>query len=148
MKNIRNSILFKLIQNNNGISSKSFFLVTGTFIGSILLIVPVIAILYDLFHNNTVLMSWSDIALYIGAVSSLFASLGFTKVWGEKYEYHPGPDGKYGTDDDYIVHDGKKFKYLGEAQSDEMGGEHIALESEEEQSNNDFNQNNFNDRSF
>ena len=43
-------------------------------------------------------------AAYITAVAAVFTSVGLTKVWSEKYEHKlPGPDGKFGTNDDIII---------------------------------------------
>ena len=46
--------LLKLVQNNTGISSKNFFLVAVTLIGLLLLIVPVIVLLVEVFATKTI----------------------------------------------------------------------------------------------
>jgi len=76
----------KLIKNNTGVSSKNFFLVTITFIGCLLLIVPIITLLVEVIFTHTIATDLNGMAAYIGAVASLFATAGLTKAWSEKYE--------------------------------------------------------------
>lgn len=81
----------KLVKNNTGVSSKNFFLVTITFIGCILLIVPIITLLVEVIFNHTIATDLNGMAAYIGAVASLFATAGLTKAWSEKFEHHKPP---------------------------------------------------------
>ena len=76
----------KLINNNTGVSSKNFFLVAVTIIGLILLLVPAVILLVEVFTNHTIATNLNGLAAYIGAVASLFATAGLTKAWSEKYE--------------------------------------------------------------
>ena len=76
----------KLIKNNSGVSSKSFFLVVVTFIGCILLIVPAIILITEVIFTHTIATDLNGMAAYIGAVASLFATAGLTKAWSEKFE--------------------------------------------------------------
>lgn len=76
----------KLINNNTGVSSKNFFLVAVTIIGLILLLVPAVILLVEVFTNHTIATNLNGLAAYIGAVASLFATAGLTKAWAEKYE--------------------------------------------------------------
>lgn len=76
----------KLVRNNSGVSSKSFFLVITTIIGCILLIVPAIILMIEVIANKTVATDLNGLAAYIGAVASLFATAGLTKAWSEKFE--------------------------------------------------------------
>lgn len=80
------NFLLNLIKNNTGISSKNFFLVVLTIIGCILLIIPAIILLVEIFFNHTITTDLTGLATYIGAVSSIFATAGLTKTWSEKYE--------------------------------------------------------------
>lgn len=75
-----------LIKSNTGTSSKSFFLVVVTLIGCLLLLVPAIILLVEVFTNHTISTDLNGLAAYIGAVASLFATAGLTKAWSEKYE--------------------------------------------------------------
>ncbi len=78
--------LMKLIQNNTGVSSKNFFLVTITIIGCILLLVPAFTLIIEVLFTHTIATSLEGFAAYIGSVASLFATAGITKAWSEKYE--------------------------------------------------------------
>lgn len=78
--------LNKLISNNTGVSSKNFFLVVITFIGCLLLLVPVFALTIEAIFMHTIATDLSAMAAYIGSVASLFATAGITKAWSEKYE--------------------------------------------------------------
>ena len=73
-----------LITNNNGISSKSFFLVTVTIIGFILLLIPAVILIVEIIVNKTIQTDLNGLAAYIGAVGVLFTSAGITKAWGDK----------------------------------------------------------------
>lgn len=92
--------LQKLVRNNTGVSSKNFFLVTITFIGCLLLIVPVITLLVEVIFTHTIATDLNGMAAYIGAVASLFATAGLTKAWSEKFE-RPRPN--HHDDDDECV---------------------------------------------
>ena len=78
--------LLKLIQNNTGISSKNFFLVAVTLIGLLLLLVPVIVLLVEVFATKTIHTDLNGLAAYIASVAAIFTSAGITKAWSEKYE--------------------------------------------------------------
>ena len=80
------TFLLNLIKNNTGISSKNFFLVVVTIIGCVLLLVPAIILLVEIFTTHTITTDLTGLATYIGAVASLFATAGITKTWSEKYE--------------------------------------------------------------
>ena len=79
--------LLKLVQNNSGVSSKSFFLIVVTIIGCILLLVPAIILIIEVIFNHTITTDLTGMAAYIGSVASLFATAGLTKTWSEKYEH-------------------------------------------------------------
>jgi hypothetical protein len=79
-------LLTKLIKNNTGVSSKNFFLVAVTIIGCLLLLVPVFALTIEAIFMHTIATDLTGMAAYIGAVSAVLASGGFTKVVSEKYE--------------------------------------------------------------
>ena len=78
--------IMKLIQNNTGVSSKNFFLVTVTIIGCLLLLVPAFALAIEAVYMHTIATDLAAMAAYIGSVASLFATAGITKAWSEKYE--------------------------------------------------------------
>ena len=72
----------KLITNNTGVSSKSFFLVVVTIIGFILLIVPAIVLIIEVCVNKTIQTDLNGLAIYIAAVAGVSASI--TKAWGDR----------------------------------------------------------------
>lgn len=76
----------KLIRNNTGVSSKNFFLIAITLIGFILLLVPAVTLLVEVFHTYTITTNLEGMAAYIAAVAGLFATGGITKAWSEKFE--------------------------------------------------------------
>ena len=103
-----------LINNNTGVSSKNFFLIAVTFIGAILLSMVIISIVIDLIHNGTVTMSWADMGMFVGSVSTMFCAAGITKAWSEKYERAPGPDGILGNEDDVYIKKSSGYEYTKE----------------------------------
>lgn len=103
-KIIKGNFFSKLVQQNSGYSSKSFFLVVVTFIGTLLLAVPIFSLTIEAWYNHTITTDLTAMAAYITAVAAVFTSVGLTKVWSEKYEHKlPGSDGKFGTNDDIII---------------------------------------------
>ena len=107
-----------LINNNTGVSSKNFFLIAVTFIGAILLSMVIISIVIDLIHNGTVTMSWADMGMFVGSVSTMFCAVGITKAWSEKYERTPGPDGMLGNEDDVYIKKSSGYEYTEENNED------------------------------
>ena len=103
-KIVKGNFFSKLVQQNSGYSSKSFFLVVVTFIGTLLLAVPIFSLTIEAWYNHTITTDLTAMAAYITAVAAVFTSVGLTKVWSEKYEHKlPGSDGKIGTNDDIII---------------------------------------------
>ena len=103
-KIVKGNFFSKLVQQNSGYSSKSFFLVVVTFIGTLLLAVPIFSHAIEAWYNHTITTDLTAMAAYITAVAAVFTSVGLTKVWSEKYEHKlPGSDGKFGTNDDIII---------------------------------------------
>ena len=103
-KIVKGNFFSKLVRQNSGYSSKSFFLVVVTFIGTLLLAVPIFSLTIEAWYNRTITTDLTAMAAYITAVAAVFTSVGLTKVWSEKYEHKlPGSDGKFGTNDDIII---------------------------------------------
>ena len=107
-----------LINNNTGVSSKNFFLIAITLIGAVLLAMVIISIIVDLIHNGTVTMSWADMGMFVGSVSTMFCAAGITKAWSEKYERTPGPDGILGNEDDVYIKKSSGYEYTKENNED------------------------------
>lgn len=107
-----------LINNNTGVSSKNFFLIAITLIGAVLLAMVIISIIVDLIHNGTVTMSWADMGMFVGSVSTMFCAAGITKAWSEKYERTTGPDGILGNEDDVYIKKSSGYEYTKENNED------------------------------
>ena len=73
----------KLVKENNNVSALNFFLLATLGVGIVLLIVPIVGMLVDIFYNHTMTINLSDMAMYIGAVAGIFASGGLTSAWTE-----------------------------------------------------------------
>lgn len=78
------SYLARLIESNNGVSSKSFFLVAVTLIGCFLLLIVGFILLWEVTHNNTIQTDLGGLAAFVGSIAGLFTSAGVTKVIGER----------------------------------------------------------------
>ena len=109
-----------LINNNTGVSSKNFFLIAITLIGAFLLIMLIISIIVDLIHNGKVTMSWADMGMFVGSVSTMFCAAGITKAWSEKYERTPGPDGILGNEEDLYIKKSSGYEYTKENNEEEI----------------------------
>lgn len=90
--------LSDLVRNNTGVSSKNFFLVNVTLIGTLLLLIPAIVLTVEVCYNHTIQTDLTGMAAYIGAVAGIFASAGITKAWSEKYEKRNGEENERGKE--------------------------------------------------
>lgn len=75
-----------LVKDDNNFSTVNFFLVASTIVGILLLIMPMIAMVVDLYFNHTLTINLSDMASYIIAVAGIFGAAGLTNAWTE-YSY-------------------------------------------------------------
>jgi hypothetical protein len=76
----------KLVNDDNNFSTVNFFLVAATIVGITLLIMPMIAMMVDIYYNHTLTINLSDMAAYIVAVAGIFGAAGLTNAWTE-YSY-------------------------------------------------------------
>lgn len=67
--------------DDNSVSSTTLFMFVLTVIGCILLLVPAITLLIEIFYNHTITTDLSGMAAYIGSVTALFTAAGLTKSW-------------------------------------------------------------------
>ena len=79
----KDSFFDKLIKVDTNVSMMNFFLISTLGIGTILLFVPVIGMLVDIWYNHTMTINLSDMAVYIGAVAGIFAAGGLSSSWTE-----------------------------------------------------------------
>lgn len=73
----------KLIDDDNDFSTLNFFLIAMTFVGIMLLIVPMGGLIVDIIYNHTITINMSDLATYILAVSGIFGVAGLSNAWSE-----------------------------------------------------------------
>lgn len=83
MKAVKESFFMKLIKSNTGVSSKNFFLVCTTIIGTLLLLVLIGGMVVDIVFQHTITISMGEAAGFIGAVAGLFGAAGLTKAGSE-----------------------------------------------------------------
>lgn len=70
-----------LDKNDTSVSSSSFYLVSVTLVGLLLLFVPMIVLIIEVIYNHTVATDLNGMAAYIASVAGLFASGGIVKGW-------------------------------------------------------------------
>jgi len=70
-----------LDKNDTSVSSSSFYLVSVTIVGLLLLIVPMIVLIVEVIFNHTVQTDLNGMAAYITSVAALFATGGIVKGW-------------------------------------------------------------------
>ena len=75
-KMIKGNFFSKLVQQNSGYSSKSFFLVVVTFIGTLLLAVPIFSLTIEAWYNHTITTDLTAMAAYITAEAAVFIDNG------------------------------------------------------------------------
>lgn len=83
MSGKKQSFMGKLLQNNSGVSAKSFFLIAVTIVGTVMLAVIAFCMIWEVTRTNQVNADLSGYANIIAAVSALFGAAGLTKVMGE-----------------------------------------------------------------
>lgn len=82
-KRNKDTFFNKLLKEDTNVSMINFFLISTLAVGVILLFVPVIGMLTDIWYNHTMTINMSDMALYISAVAAIFAAGGITSSWTE-----------------------------------------------------------------
>lgn len=70
-----------LNKNDTTVSSSSFYLVSVTLVGLLLLLVPMIVLVIEAIYNHTIQTDLNGMAAYIGSVAGLFATGGIVKGW-------------------------------------------------------------------
>ena len=80
MKNLIKSILI----NNSGVSVKNLVALWGVAMGTIIILVICIVIIYNMFHKYEI--DYQGIAILLGATAALVISSVTLKIFGEKYE--------------------------------------------------------------
>ena len=80
MKKLIKSILI----NNSGVSVKNLVALWGVAMGTIIILVICIVIIYNMFHKYEI--DYQGIAILLGATAALVISSVTLKIFGEKYE--------------------------------------------------------------
>jgi hypothetical protein len=90
----------ELITNGTGVSIKSWFIYQGTKAGLCLIGVAGLVLVVDVVWDGKVDTPISDLATLVGAISTLFVSVGLPKMIGEIMENKnkKGQNDKAGTD--------------------------------------------------
>ncbi len=73
--------------DDSTVSASNVFLFLTSFIALVLLLVPAIALLIEVFYNHTIATDISGMAQYIAAVCGIFASGGILKGWTNYSSY-------------------------------------------------------------
>ena len=73
--------------NDASVSASTLFLVITSAIALILLLVPAVALLVEVYFNHTIATDLSGMAQYIAAVCGIFASGGILKGWTNYSSY-------------------------------------------------------------
>ena len=83
----------KLVKEDTNVSVMNFFLMATLGVGVLLLFIPVVAMVVDIWYNHTLTINMSDLGMYIGAVAGIFAAGGLSSAWTEfaysKYNIPP-----------------------------------------------------------
>ena len=83
----------KLLKEDTNVSAMNFFLMCTLAVGVILLFIPAVGMLVDIWFNHTMTINMADLSMYIGAVAAIFASGGLSSAWTEfaysKYNVAP-----------------------------------------------------------
>lgn len=87
----KDNYMNKLIKKDNNYSVTGFFLIMTIIVGSLLLIVPIVSLIIEVWYNHTIATDLNGMASYITAVAGIFGSGGFT------YALSKWSDNKYGN---------------------------------------------------
>lgn len=74
----------ELIRVDSGHSSKAFFLVMVTIVGSVLLLCAAFVLAWEVVSTGTIHTDLVGLSAFVGSVASLFATAGITKVCSER----------------------------------------------------------------
>lgn len=93
MSKNKDGLFKKLLKEDTNVSAMNFFLIATLAVGVLLLFIPVIGMLVDIWFNHTMTINLSDLGSYIVAVAGIFAAGGLSSAWTEwsysKYKISP-----------------------------------------------------------
>ena len=101
MKKKRKGWIARLVDmEDTTVSASTVFLLITSAVAIILLLVPAIVLLVEVFYNHTIATDMSGMAEYIAAVAGIFASGGILKGWTNYSNYRfKKPQNKDNSDD-------------------------------------------------
>lgn len=79
----KDSFMTKLLKEDTNVSMMNFFLLAVLGVGVILLFVPVIGMLVDIWFNHTITIDLTGLSAYVAAVAGIFAAGGLSSAWTE-----------------------------------------------------------------
>lgn len=82
-KKEKDSFMTKLLKEDTNVSMMNFFLLAVLAVGVILLFVPVIGMLVDIWFNHTITIDLTGLSAYVAAVAGIFAAGGLSSAWTE-----------------------------------------------------------------
>lgn len=82
-KKEKDSFMTKLLKEDTNVSMMNFFLLAVLGVGVILLFVPVIGMLVDIWFNHTITIDLTGLSAYVAAVAGIFAAGGLSSAWTE-----------------------------------------------------------------
>lgn len=100
----KDNYINKLIKTDNNYSVTGFFLIITIIVGTLLLIVPVVALTIEVYYNHTIATDLNGMASYITAVAGVFGSGGFTYAltkWSDN-KYNNSADSNQTPDNQQI----------------------------------------------
>ena len=109
MKKLIKSILI----NNSGVSVKNLVALWGVAMGTIIILVICIVIIYNMFHKYEI--DYQGIAILLGATAALVISSVTLKIFGEKYE-------RYQNHENFVNYETHETNYNTDIYSDLNSG--------------------------
>ena len=83
LKKKKDGFMTKLLKEDTNVSMMNFFLLAVLGVGVILLFVPVIGMLVDIWFNHTITIDLTGLSAYVAAVAGIFAAGGLSSAWTE-----------------------------------------------------------------
>ena len=77
-------LIKSILTNNSGVSVKNLVALWGVAMGTIIILVICIVIIYNMFHKYEI--DYQGIAILLGSTAALVISSVTLKIFGEKYE--------------------------------------------------------------
>lgn len=96
-------LIKEILKNNSGISVKSLVALWGIIVGSLIVLLICIIIIYNITHSQTV--DYQGIAILLGATAALVVSSSTLKIFGEKYET------RYQNHENFVNYETHETKY-------------------------------------